>query len=148
MIQWTGAFVRAGTSFDIPGLNLGIRTRRIGVAWELSISFTFLPKASISFRKRFQKFQSVSKSCKKFPRIGTYQWVTGERGQKKFRARRPPGAAPRHAPGPARRRRRESLWRPRAHGLRTLRNSFDLPLILIGLARIGNGVKQMSETQN
>ncbi len=26
----------------------------------------------------FQKFESVSKSCKKYPRFGTYQGVTGE----------------------------------------------------------------------
>ncbi len=132
----------------IPGLDLGIRTRRTGVAWEFSISFTFLPKASISFQKGFQKFQSVSKSCKKSPRIGTYQWVTGERGPKNFRARRPPEATPRRPSDRTRRRRQESLWRSRAHGLRTHWNSFDIPLIPKGLARIGNIVEQMSGNQN
>ncbi len=73
------------------------RGGRVAAAGD-SISFTFLPKASISFQKGFQKFQSVSKICKKFPRIWTYQWVTGERGPKVFRARRKPRRGRRQAP--------------------------------------------------
>ncbi len=50
----------------------------------ISICFRSFPRASISFQSGLQKFPSVSKSCKKFPRIGTYQWVTGETAEKKF----------------------------------------------------------------
>ena len=48
----------------------------------ISISFTSLPRASISFRRGFQELPFPSKSCKKFPRIGTYQWVTRRSGPK------------------------------------------------------------------
>ncbi len=58
----------------------------------ISISFSFFPKASIPFRRRFKNFPIVSKSCEKFPRIWTFQWVTGERSQKVT-------LAPRHGDG-------------------------------------------------
>jgi hypothetical protein len=53
----------------------------------LSIFFHFLPKASISFRAGFKSFQFPSKNFKTFPRIWTYQWVTGEGSGKHLPAR-------------------------------------------------------------
>ncbi len=64
----------------------------------ISISFRFFPKAAISFQTGFQKFPSLSKSCKKFPRIVTYQWVTGEGAGKKLLERADRRRRPRRAP--------------------------------------------------
>ncbi len=61
-----------------------------------SLFFHFLPKASISFRRGFKMLPFFSKSCKKFPRNGTFQWVTGGRPRKNLRSRGSPerGLAP------------------------------------------------------
>ncbi len=56
--------------------------RQAGPGLAISISFLFFPRAAISFQNGFQKFQFVAKSCKKFPRFGTYQWVTRDSGRK------------------------------------------------------------------
>ena len=64
----------------------------------ISLSFPFLPKASISFQGAFQKFPCVAKSCKKFPRFGTYQWVTGDLGRKKLPSWALPSGRVQHRP--------------------------------------------------
>ncbi len=56
--------------------------RQAGPGLAISISFLFFPRAAISFQNGFQKFQFVAKSCKKFPRFWTYQWVTRDSGRK------------------------------------------------------------------
>ncbi len=76
--------------------------------------------------------------------VGRTRWELREKNTADLRKQRrnePPAR-------PTRLRRRERFWRFRARGLRTLRNSFDLLLIVMSLAHRQNISKKMSERQN
>jgi hypothetical protein len=94
-------FLKAGVLLTLWSPTFRCTTRPNAPDRPFSISFSSVPKASISFRGGFQKLPLLSKSCKKFPRIWTYQGVTGDKRRKKplERAdrRRRPQRAPRCA---------------------------------------------------
>ena len=73
-----------GTPARAGGGLSSVRPRPAGRFPFPSLPFQRLHFPSKRASKRFHCFPKVAKSCKKFPRIGTYQWLRGGSGRKKF----------------------------------------------------------------